>query len=507
MAKRMLINVLEPEECRIAIVGDGHLEQLYVERESAAGLVGNVYKARVVNVEPSLGAAFVDFDEARNGFLHADDVRPSLFVDPHLARRTREAKPPEGQPIAGMLKRGQELMVQVIKEGMERKAPKVTTFISIPGRYLVVMPEVKRRGVSRKIEDEAERHKLRQMLESLEPPENLGFIVRTAGAAMSRRELRRDMTYLTRLWGDIEKKFGTSKAPCLLYQESDLVIRAVRDIFSHDIEEMLVDSEDEYNKVLDFMRITMPRQRKVVKLYTDPEPLFHKFDLEQEIKKIHERRVPLPGGGGIVIEQTEALVAIDVNSGKYTREATAEETAFRTNLEAAPEIARQIRLRDLGGIIIADFIDMENEGHIREVERALWEGMRGDRARTKMLRMSKFGLVEMTRQRMRPSLRSAAYEPCRDCRGSGHVKTLETMGLEVLRNLKAGAKASNLGRLEATLHPRVAEYMQNEKRRDLLRLEERADADVVVHADPSFGIEQIEIQNYAKDGSKLKGGK
>jgi ribonuclease E len=252
------------------------------------------------------------------------------------------------------------------------------------------------------------------------------------------------------------------------------------------------------------MRITMPRQRKAVKLYADPEPLFHRFELEQEIRKIHERRVPLPGGGSIVIEQTEALVAIDVNSGKYTRETTAEETAFRTNVEAAPEIARQIRLRDLGGLIIADFIDMESDEHIRAVERALWEGMRGDRARTKMLRMSRFGLVEMTRQRMRPSLRSAAYESCPDCRGSGQVKTLETMGLEVLRNLKAGAKATNLGRLEITLHPRVAEHMQNEKRRELLRLEESADAGIDIHADPSFGIEQMQIQTYAKDGSKLK---
>jgi len=502
MAKRMLVNVLEPEECRIAIVDDGNLEQLYVERTSAGQLVGNIYKARVVNIEPSLGAVFVDFGGPRNGFLHSDDLRPGLGggKESEAQAEGRFRRP----PLSAVLSRGQELMVQVIKEGLDRKAPKVSTYLSIPGRYLVLMPEVPRRGVSRKIEDDAERQKLRQMLESLHPPENLGFIVRTAGATVSRRELRRDMNYLLRLWNSIEKQYRRSAAPCLLYRESDLVIRAVRDLFTHDIEEMLIDDEEEYRKVLEFMRVTMPRQRKAVKLYREREPLFHRFGIEEQIQKAHERRVPLPSGGSIVIEQTEALVAIDVNSGRYTRESNAEETAFRTNLEAAREIARQIRLRDLGGIIIVDFIDMEKEEHRHAVERALWEGMRSDRARTKMLRMSRFGLIEMTRQRMRPSLQSTAFEPCPECHGSGKVKSPESIGLDLLRALRARLQAGNVGQVEVRLHPHAANYVQNAKRAELLHLAESANAEIEVLADPTVSREQMDIQCYARDGNKLK---
>jgi len=500
----MLINVLEPEECRIAILENGTLEELYIERASAAQLVGNVYKARVINVEPSLEAAFVDFGGGRNGFLHASDVVPSYYPDQRVAKREK-GRGRERAPITSVFKRGQELMVQVTKEGIDRKAPKVTTYISIPGRYLVVMPYVHRRGVSRKIGDEATRRELSEMLKSLKPPEDLGFIIRTAGHKQTRREFRKDLTYLTRLWAAIEARYKKEEAPSLLYQESDLVIRAVRDIYTTDISEMLVDSEEEYDKVIEFMKMTMPRQRSHVKLYREAEPLFHKYKVEEEIERIHKRRVPLPGGGSIVLEQAEALVAIDVNSGKNTRELNAEQTAYKTNMEAATEIARQIRLRDLGGVIVGDFIDMRDAAHNQEVERALWAAMKKDRARSKMLRMSRFGLIEMTRQRMRPSLRSAAFGNCPVCGGTGQVKTLESMGLDVLRSIKARLKIDNVGLLDVRVSKAVADYMLNEKRRDLIRLEESAGVRISVLGERDAGAESIEIQCYARDGKKIRG--
>jgi len=370
----------------------------------------------------------------------------------------------------------------------------------------VLMPELGRKGVSRKIEDPEARQRLKDMLAALNPPDDMGFIVRTAGEGRNKRDLLRDMNYLLRLWRGVKTRYKAAKAPALLYQESDLVKRAIRDIYTTDVDELLIDSEEEYRKVLDFMRLTMPRQRKGVKLYADVEPLFNRYGLEEEIQKVYQRQVPLPQGGSIVIDQTEALVAIDVNSGRYVREASIEETAYKTNLAAAEEIARQLRLRDLGGVMVIDFIDMEEEKHQRDVEQALWNGLRRDRARVKMLRMSKFGIVEMTRQRVRESLQRTHYENCPYCLGTGRIKTAESVGLDAFRRIRTHLKAKGVGTLQVSLSPKVADYLQNEKRSDLARLEADSQVHIEILAVPDMSVENIHINLYDRDGRRLKNG-
>lgn len=503
MEKRMLVNVLEEEESRIAIVEEGQLEELYIERAHTDDVVGNVYKAQVANVESSLQSAFVEFGYRRHGFLHVSDIHPRWYAKG--AKKGRGKPGGEPPPIQDVLNKGQELMVQVSKAGIRNKAPAVTCYISLPGRYLVLMPELNSRlGVSRKIEDEEERNRLRDTLEQLDVPAEYGVIARTAAEGRTKRELQRDLNYLIRLYKDIDKKFKAMREPGLLYEESDLVIRAVRDIFSTDISQMLVDSEEEHRKILDFMKVTMPSYRKRVKLYKQDEPLFHKFNIEEQIDQIHQKRVGLKSGGSIVIEQTEALVAIDVNSGKFKREKDAEESAYKLNLEAAQEIARQIRLRDMGGVIIMDFVDLLDENHKREVEKTLWESVKRDRARTKMLRMSKFGIIEMTRQRIRKNIESASYEACPACAGSGQVLTLESMALSTFRRLRAALKGESIERVEIVAAPRVAHYLLNRKRRDILELEERDTAEVEILGDPTYSIDKAEVNCYTSSGKRLK---
>lgn len=497
MSKKMLINVLEPEEIRIAVLDDGRLEELYIERASQTPLVGNIYKARVINVEKSLNAAFVDFGGVRNGFLHFTDVAPQYH---QKEKGTKKEK--------GELTRGQEVMVQVSREEMGKKAPRVTTYVSIPGRYLVLMPEVKHTGVSKKISDEQERQRLKKLLEEVTKGEkgaaDKGVIVRTAGEGRGKRDLQRDLKYLLRLWRSVYNKFKNSKAPTALYQESDLVKRAVRDVFSTDIRQLMIDSEEEYKKVIEFMKIAMPRHIRAVKLYSDPEPLFHKFKLEEEIQKIYLREVKLPSGGSIVIDQTEAMVTIDVNSGKNVRETNIEETAYKTNIEAAKEAVRQIRLRDLGGMVLIDFIDMEEEDRRRKVEHALWNELRRDRARVKMLRMSKFGIVELTRQRMRESLHHAHHDRCPYCHGTGRIMTPESVSLAAFRSLRAHLQDKQVASVQVSLSPKVADYLQNEKRKALAQIEEESKVAIDIFAVPDISTETIEIAAYDKNGKKIK---
>src|SRR5262245_54709667 len=471
MKQEMLINVSQPEECRIAIVEDGVLEELYIERSSQDNYVGNIYKGKVVNLEPSIQAAFVDFGVGRNGFLHISDVEPQYYrqggYDPgkplesaataHRAdvdvghddreeaggpgppRRQRGhrpgARPRIKPPIQEILRRGDELLVQVIKEGMGTKGPTLSTYISIPGRYLVLMPALGRVGVSRKIEDDEVRRKLRDVMLELNPPKGLGFIVRTAGIDRTKKELSRDLAYLLRLWKVIVRRIRKYPAPIDIYEESDMIIRTIRDIFTGDVDSIYIDEPVAYERAKEFLQIVMPRYVNRLQLYEGKEPLFHKYRLDEEISRIHQREVPLRQGGGIVIDQTEALVAIDVNSGNFRAEDSAEETAYQMNLLAAKEIARQLRLRDLGGVVVNDFIDMRKERHRRNVERALRDAVRRDRARTKILRTSPFGLIEMTRQRIRPSLKRSVYRDCPGCNGSGVVKSAESMAIEVVRML------------------------------------------------------------------------
>jgi ribonuclease E len=526
MKKQMLINVLQPEESRIAIVEDGVLEELYVERSSQENLVGNIYKGRVVNIEPSIQAAFVDFGVAGNGFLHVSDVEHQYFK--HLlpdsaqengaddddeksnggpraqGRRVNERSVRNKPPIQQIFKRGSEVLVQVIKEGLGTKGPTLSTYISIPGRYLVLMPGLQRIGVSRKIDDEALRRKLRASLSELDPPKGLGFIIRTAGIDRTKKDLQRDLNYLLRLWRTIVGRIKTTTAPVDVYEESDMITRTIRDIYNSEIDEVWIDQPEAYERAREFMKVVLPRNANRVKHYDGKEPLFHKYKLEAEIERAQSRHVPLDGGGSIVIDQTEALVAIDVNSGNFRANDNAEETAYRMNLRAADEICRQIRLRDLGGVIVNDFIDMRQEKHRRSVERFMRDAVKRDRARTKVLRISPFGLIEMTRQRIRPSLRRSVYEDCPCCSGAGQVKTAESLSIEVMRLLMNAAHAESVRRIELEIHERVASYLNNRKRRDITELEESCGVTVVIAVRNDVGPEHLKIRGLDEIGSEVR---
>ncbi len=500
MKKEMLINVAQPEECRIAIVEDGSLEELYTERASQDNYVGNIYKGRVVNLEPSIQAAFVDFGVGRNGFLHISDVEPQYYrqggYDPSKLDRDEEeddddeggrrsrrdrnggrrfrgsSRPRFKPPIQEIFKRGDEVLVQVIKEGIGTKGPTLSTYISIPGRYLVLMPALGRVGVSRKIDDEDDRKRLRDALLDLSPPKGLGFIVRTAGQGRTRRDLARDLAYLLRLWKVIVRRIKNKPAPVDIYEESDMIIRTIRDIFTTDVDAIYIDETGAYDRAREFLRLVMPKHVGRLKLYDGREPIFYKYKLEQEIANIHRREVALKGGGSIVIDTTEALVAIDVNSGNFRTDDSAEETAYQLNQAAAREIARQLRLRDLGGVIVNDFIDMRKERHRRNVERALRDAMKRDRARTRILRTSPFGLIEMTRQRIRPSLKRSVFTDCPCCSGRSVVKTEESMSIEVIRLLMMASQNPHVQRVTVRINDKVAAFLNNRKRREISAMEE-----------------------------------
>ena len=491
MGKSMLINVIQGEESRVAILDDGSLDNFYVERAGQRQIVGNIYKARVAAVEQSLQAAFVEFGGDRQGFLHLSDIAPAWYHDQSLAQRQDKVN----VPISSLLKRGQELLVQVTKEGIRNKAPAVTTYISLPGRYLVLMPYLKRHGVSKKIADEEERDALHKVLDNLDLPKDMGVIVRTAAANRSRRDIHRDMNYLLRLWMGIQKEAAGVPAPAELYRESDMIIRIIRDVFSTEMEKLIVDDEQAHQRILDFMAITMPNSRKVVELYKEPEPLFTRYKVEEQIDRIHRNRVSLGGGGYIVLEQTEALVAIDVNSGKFKQESNIEETAYHINLQAAGEIARQIRLRDLGGLVICDFIDMRDESHKRDVERKLWEGIKQDRARTKMLRMSRFCIVEMTRQRIRRGIEFTDYQTCPSCKGSGQVRNPEAVVLEALRRIRSLAVPEKCKRMVVRLHPDNLIRLQNERRQEIVEIEAGWGGKIVLEP-AGDAIDTIEVKCY-----------
>lgn len=690
MKKEMLINVLQPEECRIAIIENGLLEELYVERTSQESYVGNVYKGRVVNIEPSIQAAFVDFGIGRNGFLHVSDVDPAYYkhlisrgqsgfggsprhaeeFDEESPRRHRRDEPPRDQrrsdrhyeeprdfeppreeiidelpfdapqpqheddpyaalagdfenlpvtetsesnekadgdsrrtnrhhgrrrhsdesderprdvieepapppvrqtppplpkreesssfgagidiwgddlpppympsaerrthddefdePSSGgsigarvrdrddrgpsrygrnnsqrggrrgpprgrdgdghqkpliqhIFKRGQEVLIQVIKEGIGTKGPTLSTYISIAGRYLVLMPGLSRVGVSRKIEDVEQRRRLRDILTELKPPHGVGFIIRTAGADRNKKELQNDLNYLLRIWQVIVRRIKSQKSPSAIYQESDMITRTIRDTFTNDIDAIWIDEPLAFQHAQEFLQAVMPRFAARLKLYDQTEPLFHRYGIEEEIAKIQQKKLPLLGGGSIVIEQTEALVAIDVNSGNFRADSqNAEETAYQMNLNAAKEIARQLRLRDLGGVIVNDFIDMKDDKHRRGVEKAMRDAVKRDRARTKVLRISQFGLIEMTRQRIRPSLKRSVYQECQHCHSSGHVKTVESMSIEVMRLIQLAACRDHIRRIEIRAHPAVADYLVNRRRREIAQLEDTGGMQVAV---------------------------
>ncbi len=677
----MLINVVEGEEIRIAVIRRSQLEELYMERSSTESHIGNIYKGRVTNVEPSIQAAFIDFGIGKNGFLHISDVHPQYFpkkmqprmpqsnqnrrnapqqpprpnissapqgpqgfqpppaapvpgeapnespaseeqshaqgvnqesagvsfenggnpvdaspelngasnlnVDSGTGEQTQEhtgtnsseapiastedhahdeestddgdpaeavnakeaaiAEPEEPAdfgsaynsdfeetdefeddeaelddghmkpmekvgrktprrdrpPIQQCLRRGQEVIVQVTKEGIGTKGPTLTTYVSCPGRYLVMMPGMAQLGVSRKIEDLDQRRELKRTLQELNPPKNLGFIIRTAGTDVAKKELQGDLNYLVRMWKVIANRIRTHKAPVELYQESDLVIRTIRDVFSDEIDRIIVDNEQVASRIRDFLSIVDPRAAGIVELYTGTMPLYQKFGVEREIEKINSRRVELKNGGSLVIDSTEALVAIDVNSGRYREQRDAELTAFNMNKEALKEVVRQLRLRDLGGVIVIDFIDMREERHKREIERLLREELATDRAKTKVLRMSQFCMIELTRQRVRPSLKRSIYQDCPHCHGSALIKTPESVSLDVMRRLAAGMTRLDVTRIDVRAYPSVATFLLNRKRKALVELEEKTNKRITVIPDDKLAGDQIVLDPYDARGSLL----
>ena len=504
--QEMLINYVPGEECRIAVVEDGRLEEIYQERASTESHVGNIYKGRVTNVEPSIQAAFIDFGLERNGFLHITDVHPKYFPgDAHEDTEQVGLKTPrrDRPPIQRCFRRGQEILVQVLKEGIGTKGPTVTSYLSIPGRFLVMMPDMERLGVSRKVEDDEARREMRKILDDLKPPEGFGFIIRTAGIGQSKTELKRDLAYLTRLWKSIEQRRKSTNRVGELYAESDLVIRTLRDVYTSDIERIIIDNEAAARRAFEYLAVASPRSAPNVLLYKDPIPLFSRYGIEQQIENINARTVPLPSGGYLVIDSTEALVAIDVNSGKSRDHSDAEVMAYRTNQEAVDEICRQLRLRDLGGVIVNDLIDMRALRHRRDIEGRFRDNLKKDRAKTKASMISQFGILEMTRQRMRPSLRKSIYTDCAICKGQGELKTSESVVLDVMRRLALVLYRQGVDRVELTVSGEVAFQLLNRKRDQLVALEQRYGKSVMVRVYEGGGIDYVTLAAFDNRGGPL----
>jgi ribonuclease E len=493
MNRKMLINATHPEEHRVAIVEDGALVELDIEITGKEQSRGNIYKGIVIRVETGLQAAFIDFGSERPGFLQIGEIHPSLA-------KNAQGNEVKGRPrINDLLRRGQELLVQVVKEERGTKGAALTTYLSLPGRYMVLMPESDTKGVSRKIEQDSQRKKLKETMASIELPENIGYIVRTAGIGQKKTELKRDVDYLVRVYEKILDLGKKIKAPALVYKESNLVIRSIRDYFSSDIDEVLVDDPGVAREAKDFFDVVMPEYSKLVKLHQERRPIFSRYQIEEQIESISRNKVSMPSGGSIVIDSTEALVAVDVNSGKMASEQGVEGTAFKTNMEAAEEIARQLRLRDLGGLIVIDFIDMRDRKHIREVEKRLKDGLKTDKARVTVGRISQFGLLEMSRQRIKSVLAAAAFLPCPHCEGTGRIKSAESQALDFLRRIYTGMAKGHIGQVDAEIPLEVASYLLNQKRSELLELERHYEAVVIIKGRPDFTAGQTEITFHKRE--------
>ncbi len=494
--KRMLFNATQAEELRVAIVDGQKLIDLDIESAAKEQRKSNIYKAVITRIEPSLEAAFVDYGAERHGFLPFKEVSRSYFqtdVDPGRAR------------IQDALKVGQELIVQVEKDERGNKGAALTTYISLAGRYLVLMPNNPRGGgVSRRIEGE-DRQELREAMDQLDVPAGMSLIARTAGIGRSAEELQWDLNYLLQLWNAIDGAAKAQSGAFLIYQESSLVIRAIRDYFQPEIGEILIDTDDIFEQAQQFMSHVMPGNVARVKRYRDDVPLFSRFQIEHQIESAYSRQVGLPSGGAVVIDHTEALVAVDVNSGRATKGADIEETALRTNLEAADEIARQLRLRDLGGLIVIDFIDMESAKNQREVENRLRDALHYDRARVQTSKISRFGLLELSRQRLRPALAEASYITCPRCTGTGHIRSTESAALHILRILEEEAMKENTGALHVQVPVDVGTFLLNEKRIDIARIETRHRVNLLIIPNRHFETPQHEIVRLRHDQLNQEG--
>src|SRR4051794_18291015 len=492
--KRMLINATQREELRVAIVEGQNLYDLDIEVPSKEQKKSNVYKGRITRVEPSLEACFVDYGSERHGFLPLKEVSKEYF---------KNGAQPGNRNIRELLDEGQEILVQVEKEERGNKGAALTTFISLAGRFLVLMPNNARAGgVSRRIEGE-DREQLREALDQVQIPEGMGAIVRTAGVGRSAEELQWDLDNLKEVWTAISQAGESRPAPFLIYQESKAIIRALRDYLSDEIGEILVDSQEVFNEAQQYMQRFMPATLRKLKLYEDPVPLFTRFQIENQIESAHSHKVHLPSGGSIVIDPTEALVSIDINSARATRGSDIETTALNTNLEAADEIARQLRLRDLGGLIVIDFIDMESTKNQREVEDRLRDAVKMDRARIQIGRLSRLGLLEMSRQRLRPSLGESSHIVCPRCVGIGSIRSIESLTLAILRLIGEEARKEKTAQVVAQVPVEVATYLINEKREWLRTLEDKGGVELLIVPNQYIQTPEYSIKRVRSDEADL----
>ena len=488
--KRMLINATQPEEVRVALVDGQRLYDLDIEPTAREQKKSNIYKARVVRIEPSLEAAFVDYGAERHGFLPFKEIARSLFKPAEGGAAQSGAKP----GIKDAIDEGQEFIVQIEKEERGNKGAALTTFVSLAGRYLVLMPNNPRAGgVSRQIEG-ADRSEAQDAMRGLSVPAGAGLILRTAGVGKSAEELQWDLDYLLQLWGAISEAAGQRKSPFLIYRESEIIIRAIRDYLRKDINEIWIDDPEVHKRSHEFMTQVMPHNLDKLKLYRENDPLFTRYQIENQIESAFSREVSLPSGGVLISDHTEALISIDINSARATKGSDIEETALTTNLEAAEEITRQLRLRDIGGLIVIDFIDMLNNRNQRQVETAMRDFLRMDRARVQVGRISRFGLLEMSRQRLRPSLGESSHIPCPRCDGQGTIRDVESLSLSVLRILEEEAMKDMTARVIARMPVEAASFLLNEKRQPLHEIQHRLDVEIIVLPDSAMVTPQYTVQ-------------
>ncbi len=498
MSSEIIVNAGK-EETRVALLENGLVTEIYIDRRKDRGIAGNVYKGRVMKVLPGMQAAFVDIGLEKSAFLYVGDVFDSaseyapMMDDEGLELEVEtKRKRTHTNQIEDLLQEGQEILVQVSKEPISTKGARVTTYISIPGRYLVVMPGINHIGVSRRIENGEERRRLRQLVEKRRK-QNTGYIIRTASEGRSEEEVAADIEFLARLWENIQKKKERVSAPALLHNELDLVFRVIRDVFTGDVDKMVIDSAEEYQRVKEFVDSYIPQLGRRVKRYDQDEPVFDSYGVEIEISRALGRKVWLKSGGYIIVDQTEALTTIDVNTGRYVGKRTLEDTILKTNLEAVREIAYQLRLRNIGGIIILDFIDMEREDNRRKVYSALQEALARDKAKTTISHISPLGLIEMTRKRIRESLGRTLCEPCPYCDGRGYVKSSRTICYEVFREIRKAFTGAVEKKALVTVNSVVADMLYDEERQSVEELEKEFQKKIVIKADPNLHQEQYEV--------------
>ena len=466
MTAKMLINATDREELRVAIIRDNELDGFYIESERSGNLTGNIYKATIERVEKSLQACFVHYGRDKNGFLPLNDVHPEYFFP-------QETPGAETQPINNTLKKGQEILVQVTKEMPGNKGAHLTTFLSFAGRFVVLTLGRKSAGISKKIEDEEERNRLKEIMSNVQLMEGTGYIVRTAAAKQPKKEIIQDINRLLRIWKNIRQNIRNTPHNSLIHKEQDVTLRTLRDYLTSDIDEVVVDDKYTFNNIISYIKIIAPRQQSKIKLFKEnKQPIFDFYQIEDQIQSIYDNRTTLKSGGSIVIEATEALISIDVNSGKGKIGKDIEGTAFNTNKEAAVEIARQLRLKDVGGLVVIDFIDMKDRNHNREIEKLLKEECKKDKSKFDFGAISKFGLMELSRQRLRPSIEAVSYNTCTCCGGRGLIPSVESSSLNLLRRIRIGALREDIIKVKGILSPDVTSYLQNRKRHELIEIED-----------------------------------